>query len=134
MAQYMRVLSRPVSNCKLKNEHVLEMNDHGLFVTRPFYFCAPLSAINKLCCILPLAGAVFCLVWTLLFDFEESTKTHCNVIMQSYYYLRHVAMLNVIIIETQCLQLKNECIFTLVEFCNISFKSIVVNCFNEWLC
>ena len=28
---------------------------------------------------LPILGLAFCVIWSIIFDFEESTKTHCDV-------------------------------------------------------
>jgi hypothetical protein len=28
---------------------------------------------------LPFFGAIFCIVWSIIFDFESSTSTHCRV-------------------------------------------------------
>ncbi|XP_025088697.1 post-GPI attachment to proteins factor 2-like isoform X2 [Pomacea canaliculata] len=43
------------------------------------YFSLPVSKIVLGTCSLPMFATIFCVVWSVAFDFERSTATHCKV-------------------------------------------------------
>lgn len=44
-----------------------------------FVLRLPISKIAWITCLLPFTGFVFCIIWSLMYNFEDSTFTHCKV-------------------------------------------------------
>ncbi|XP_059147438.1 post-GPI attachment to proteins factor 2-like isoform X2 [Physella acuta] len=42
-------------------------------------FYLPFPAMAKIVCGLPLFATLFCIIWSVIYDFEDSTATHCRV-------------------------------------------------------
>ncbi|RUS89476.1 hypothetical protein EGW08_002773 [Elysia chlorotica] len=52
------------------------MADHG---SPPLLLSVRMPTVGVVLCLLPLGAALFCVVWSLVFDFRNSTATQCRV-------------------------------------------------------
>ncbi|XP_067663213.1 post-GPI attachment to proteins factor 2-like isoform X2 [Haliotis asinina] len=50
-------------------------SDHN----KPVHFKVSLATLGKIVCSLPIFATCFCVIWSVIFNFESSTKTHCGV-------------------------------------------------------
>ncbi|KAK7097376.1 post-GPI attachment to proteins factor 2-like isoform X2 [Littorina saxatilis] len=55
------------------------MGGHKPIQDRPVHFAITVPTMIKITCSLPLIATLFCVVWSLMFDFDASTRTHCKV-------------------------------------------------------
>ncbi|KAL8605304.1 hypothetical protein ACOMHN_031243 [Nucella lapillus] len=55
------------------------MGGHKVDQNRNVYFAMSVPTMIKGTCALPLFALFFTVVWSLIFDFEASTRTHCKV-------------------------------------------------------
>ncbi|XP_071086868.1 post-GPI attachment to proteins factor 2-like isoform X1 [Haliotis cracherodii] len=48
-------------------------------LNKPVHFKLTLATLGKIVCSLPIFATFFCVIWSVIFDFKSSTKTHCGV-------------------------------------------------------
>ena len=58
---------------------LIRMGGHIPLETKALHFSMSVPTMIKITCGLPLFATLFCVVWSLMFDFEASTRTHCKV-------------------------------------------------------
>lgn len=49
-----------------------------------YFFYIPISKLVWFTSILPSVGFIFCIGWSLLYDFESTTYTHCKVELRHF--------------------------------------------------
>ncbi|XP_065215616.1 post-GPI attachment to proteins factor 2-like isoform X2 [Planococcus citri] len=59
----------------VKSKHLIFNYDE----TKGYYLCFPLSKLIWCTISLPFFAFIFCVVWSILYNFEETTFTHCKV-------------------------------------------------------
>ncbi|XP_039285233.1 post-GPI attachment to proteins factor 2 [Nilaparvata lugens] len=57
----------------------LSHRGRGLKASDGWVLRLPIPSLAWLTCLLPLSSFVFCVVWSLIYNFEDSTFTHCKV-------------------------------------------------------
>lgn len=87
------------------------------------YFSLPVSKIVLGTCSLPMFATIFCVVWSVAFDFERSTATHCKVVFQ-YRYLS-IIIIHLSVSENKFWQFMFSGIqlFTFNQFCHWRFRT-----------
>lgn len=55
------------------------MGGYRAIENKPVQFSLTIPSMIKGTCFLPLFATVFCVVWSIIFDFKGSTATHCRV-------------------------------------------------------
>lgn len=70
--------------------------------TKGYYARISLYKLAWFTSLLPFSGFVFCVIWSLIYNFEETTYTHCKVSLTNidYYFLPTVLMLVLTLIYT----------------------------------